>query len=186
MSTSQFTKPAEQSMLKAVEFLQDKLDHIRAGKANPSLLDDLMVEAYGAPMPLNQVATVTVPDARTLAITPWDKKLIKDIEKGILDSSLGITPTNNGEMIRIAMPPLTEERRKELVKQCKAESEEAKISIRNARRDAIDAAKKAVKAEDLPEDTIKQTENDAQKLHDKYIARVEEALAAKEKEIMTI
>ena len=128
-------------MLKAVEFLQDKLDHIRAGKANPSLLDDIMVEAYGAPMPLNQVATVTVPDARTLAITPWDKK---------------------------------------------AESEEAKISIRNARRDAIDAAKKAVKAEDLPEDTIKQTENDAQKLHDKYIARVEEALAAKEKEIMTI
>ena len=186
MSTSQFTKPAEQSMLKAVEFLQDKLDRIRAGKANPVLLDDITVEAYGAPMPLNQVATVTVPDARTLAITPWDKKLIKDIEKGILDSNLGITPTNNGEMIRIAMPPLTEERRKELVKQCKAESEEAKISIRNARRDAIDAAKKAVKAEDLPEDTIKQTENDAQKLHDKYIGRVEEALAAKEKEIMTI
>lgn len=173
-------------MLKAVEFLQDKLDHIRAGKANPSLLDDITVEAYGAPMPLNQVATVTVPDARTLAITPWDKKLIKDIEKGILDSNLGITPTNNGEMIRIAMPPLTEERRKELVKQCKAESEEAKISIRNARRDAIDAAKKTVKAEDLPEDTIKQTEGDAQKLHDKYIARVEEVLATKEKEIMTI
>ena len=109
-------------MLKAVEFLQDKLDHIRAGKANPVLLDDITVEAYGAPMPLNQVATVTVPDARTLAITPWDKKLIKDIEKGILDSNLGITPTNNGEMIRIAMPPLTEERRKELVKQCKAET----------------------------------------------------------------
>ena len=173
-------------MLKAVEFLQDKLDHIRAGKANPSLLDDITVEAYGAPMPLNQVATVTVPDARTLAITPWDKKLIKDIEKGILDSNLGITPTNNGEMIRIAMPPLTEERRKELVKQCKAESEEAKISIRNARRDAIDAAKKALKAEDLSEDVVKQTENEAQKLHDKYIARVEEVLAAKEKEIMTI
>lgn len=139
-------------MLKAVEFLQDKLDHIRAGKANPSLLDDITVEAYGGTMPLNQVASVTVPDARTIAITPWDKKLIKDIEKGIIDSSLGIMPTNNGEMIRIAMPPLTEERRKELVKQCKAESEEAKISIRNARRDAIDAAKKAVKAEDLPEE----------------------------------
>ena len=173
-------------MLKAVEFLQDKLDRIRAGKANPVLLDGITVEAYGAPMPLNQVATVTVPDARTLAITPWDKKLIKDIEKGILDSNLGITPTNNGEMIRIAMPPLTEERRKELVKQCKAESEEAKISIRNARRDAIDAAKKALKAEDLSEDVVKQTENEAQKLHDKYIGRVEEALAAKEKEIMTI
>ena len=129
---------------------------------------------------------MTVPDARTLAITPWDKKLIKDIEKGILDSNLGITPTNNGEMIRIAMPPLTEERRKELVKQSKAESEEAKISIRNARRDAIDAAKKALKAEDLSEDVVKQTENEAQKLHDKYIARVEEVLAAKEKEIMTI
>ena len=147
-------------MLKAVEFLQDKLDRIRAGKANPVLLDDITVEAYGAPMPLNQVATVTVPDARTLAITPWDKKLIKDIEKGILDSNLGITPTNNGEMIRIAMPPLTEERRKELVK--------------------------ALKAEDLSEDVVKQTENEAQKLHDKYIARVEEVLAAKEKEIMTI
>ena len=173
-------------MLKAVEFLQDKLDRIRAGKANPVLLDDITVEAYEAPMPLNQVATVTVPDARTLAITPWDKKLIKDIEKGILDSNLGITPTNNGEMIRIAMPPLTEERRKELVKQSKAESEEAKISIRNARRDAIDAAKKALKAEDLSEDVVKQTENEAQKLHDKYIARVEEVLAAKEKEIMTI
>lgn len=173
-------------MLKAIEYLQDKLDHIRAGKANPSLLDDITVSAYGAMMPLNQVASVTVPDARTLAITPWDKKLLKDIEKGIIDSNLGIMPTNNGEVIRICMPPLTEERRKDLVKQAKAESEEAKISIRNARREAIDAAKKAVKAEDLPEDTIKQTEGDAQKLHDKYIARVEEVLADKEKEIMTI
>ena len=186
MSTNYFTGPAEQSMIKAIEYLQDKLDHIRAGKANPTLLDGITVEAYGAPMPLNQVASVTVPDARTLAITPWDKKLIKDIEKAIIDSSRGIMPDNNGEIIRICMPPLTEERRKDLVKQSKAESEEAKISIRNARRDAIDAAKKAVKAEDLSEDLVKQTESEAQKLHDKYIARVEEVLEAKEKEIMTI
>lgn len=186
MSTSQYTKPAEQSMQKTVEYLQDKLAHIRAGKADTRLLDDILVNAYGAMMPLNQVASVTVPDARTIAITPWDKKVIRDIEKAIIDSPLGITPDNNGEIIRICMPPLTEERRRDLVKQTKAESEEAKISVRNARREAIDAAKKATKAEDLPEDIVKQVESDIQKIHDKYIARIEEVFADKEKEIMTV
>lgn len=173
-------------MLKAVEFLQDKLDRIRAGKANPVLLDDITVEAYGAPMPLNQVATVTVPDARTLAITPWDKKLIKDIEKGILDSNLGITPTNNGEMIRIAMPPLTEERRKELVKQIRKYNEGGKVAIRNIRRDALEAFKKMQKASEITEDELKLAEKDLQKMTDDHCKELDKLLDTKEKELMSV
>ena len=173
-------------MLKAVEFLQDKLDHIRAGKANPSLLDDITVEAYGAPMPLNQVATVTVPDARTLAITPWDKKLIKDIEKGILDSNLGITPTNNGEMIRIAMPPLTEERRKELVKQIAKYAEGGKVAIRNIRRDAMEKFKAMKKKSEITEDDLKECEETMQKMTDKRCKEIDELTAKKEAELMAV
>jgi ribosome recycling factor len=141
---------------------------------------------YGAPVPLTNVATITVPDARTIMITPWEKKIIRDIEKGILDSEVGITPENNGEVIRLGIPPLTEERRKQLAKQCKQEAESAKVSVRNARREAIELLKKSIKAEGTPEDVEKDAEAEVQKVHDKYIKKVDELYAAKEKEIMTV
>ena len=136
--------------------------------------------------PLTNVATVTVPDARTIMITPWEKKIIKDIEKGIMDSEVGITPENNGEVIRLGIPPLTEERRRLLAKQSKQEAETAKISIRNARRDAIEQLKKSIKTDGTPEDVEKDAEAEVQKVHDKYIKKVDELYAAKEKEIMTV
>ena len=166
--------------------MDEQLAHIRAGKANPKILDSVRVMYYGAPVPLSNVATVTVPDARTIMITPWEKKIIKDIEKGIMDSDVGITPENNGEVIRLGIPPLTEERRRQLAKQSKQEAETAKISIRNARRDAIEQLKKSIKAEGTPEDVEKDAEADVQKIHDKYIKKVDELYAAKEKEIMTV
>ena len=141
---------------------------------------------YGAPVPLTNVATVTVPDARTIMITPWEKKIIKDIEKGIMDSEVGITPENYGEVIRLGIPPLTEERRRLLAKQSKQEAETAKISIRNARRDAIEQLKKSIKTDGTPEDVEKDAEAEVQKVHDKYIKKVDELYAAKEKEIMTV
>ena len=135
---------------------------------------------------MTNVATVTVPDARTIMITPWEKKIIKDIEKGIMDSEVGITPENNGEVIRLGIPPLTEERRRLLAKQSKQEAETAKISIRNARRDAIEQLKKSIKTDGTPEDVEKDAEAEVQKVHDKYIKKVDELYAAKEKEIMTV
>ncbi len=182
----QYQQQAETGMQNAIEYLDEKLAHIRAGKANPKILDDIMVSYYGTMTPLNQVGTVTVPDARTIVITPWEKKIIKDIEKAIIDSPLGIMPENNGDLIRIGIPPLTEERRKVLVKQVKGEVEEAKISVRNARRDAIDGVKKSVKADGTPEDVAKDAEAAIQKLHDKYISRCDELFTAKEKEILTV
>ena len=155
----------------AIEYLDEQLSHIRAGKANPKILDCVKVMYYGAPVPLTNVATVTVPDARTIMITPWEKKIIRDIEKGILDSELGITPENNGEVIRLGIPPLTEERRRQLVKQCKQEAENAKISVRNARRDAIEALKKSIKSDGVPEDVEKDAEAEVQKIHDKFIKK---------------
>ena len=181
----QYVKAAEEKMTFAIEYLDEQLSHIRAGKANPKILDCVRVMYYGAPVPLTNVATVTVPDARTIMITPWEKKIIKDIEKGIMDSDVGITPENNGEMIRIGIPPLTEERRKQLAKQCKGEGETAKVSVRNARRDGIDALKKAVK-DGLAEDEQKNAEAKLQKIHDKYIKQIEDMLADKDKEIMTV
>ena len=154
--------------------------------ANPKILDCVRVMYYGAPVPLTNVATVTVPDARTIMITPWEKKIIKDIEKGIMDSEVGITPENNGEVIRLGIPPLTEERRRLLAKQSKQEAETAKISIRNARRDAIEQLKKSIKTDGTPEDVEKDAEAEVQKVHDKYIKKVDELYAAKEKEIMTV
>jgi ribosome recycling factor len=141
---------------------------------------------YGAPVPLSNVATVTVPDAKTIMITPWEKKIIKDIEKGILDSEVGITPENNGEVIRLGIPPLTEDRRRQLVKQCKQEAENAKISVRNARRDAIEALKKSIKTDNVPEDVEKDAETEVQKIHDKFIKKIDELYAYKEKEVMTV
>ncbi len=176
---------AEELMEMAAIHLDDALSHIRAGKANARILDPVRVEYYGTMTPLSGVSTISTPDARTIVIQPWEKKMIKEIEKAILNSEVGITPDNNGEVIRLSIPPLTEERRKQLVKQSKQEVETAKVSIRNARRDCIDALKKAVK-DGLPEDAQKDAENDVQKIHDKFIKRLDDIYALKEKEIMTV
>ena len=176
---------AEEMMQMSIMHLEDEYSHIRAGKANVHLLDCVRVHSYGSEMPINNVATITTPDLRTIAIKPWDKNMIAPIEKAIIDSPVGIMPTNNGEVIIIAIPPLTGERRKDLVKQCSHELETAKISIRNARRDGIDTLKKSVK-DGTPEDVAKDGEESLQKIHDKYIKKAEEIFAAKEKEIMTV
>ena len=176
---------AEELMKSAVMYLDDALARIRAGKASARILDVVRVEYYGQMSPLANVATITTPDARTIQIQPWEKKMIAEIERAIINSNVGLAPSNNGESIRLMIPPLTEERRKELAKQCKGETEQAKVSIRNARRDAIDLLKKQLK-EGLPEDAEKDAENDVQKLHDKYVKQVDEIYAKKEKEIMTV
>jgi len=176
---------ADDSMKHAEAHLEESLVHIRAGKANVRILDAVRVNYYGSSVPISNVATITTPDARTIAIMPWEKSMIKEIEKGIINSEVGIMPDNNGEMIRLTIPPLTEDRRKTLAKQVRTEGEDAKISIRNARRDAIEAIKKLVK-EGLAEDVGKDAETDAQKMHDKHIKHIEDILAAKEKEIMTV
>jgi ribosome recycling factor len=174
---------AEEKMQMAEMYLDEQLSRIRAGKANVHILDGIRVDSYGSMVPLNQVAAITTPDARS--IKPWDKTMFRIIEKAIMDSEVGITPENNGEIIRLGIPPLTEERRKQLAKQCSKEGETAKISVRNARRDGIDMLKKAQK-EGLPEDAQKDAEAKLQKIHDKYIKKIEDILAAKEKEIMTV
>ncbi|MCQ2198595.1 MAG: ribosome recycling factor [Paludibacteraceae bacterium] len=180
-----FYKAAEDKMEKALLHLDDTFAHIRAGKANVRILDPVRVEVYGQLSPLSAAANINTPDARTIVIKPWDKNLIGAIEKAIMASEVGITPENNGEVIRLSIPPLTEERRKQLAKQAKAEAEDAKIAVRNARRDAIDGLKKEIK-NGLAEDAEKDAENDIQKLHDKFIKMIDEAYAAKEKEIMTV
>ena len=176
---------AEERMEEAVMYLEDALSHIRAGKANVKLLDNIRVDNYGAMVPINQCAAVNTPDARTIAIKPWDKSMFKVIEKAIINSDLGIMPENNGEIIRINIPPLTEERRRQLVKQCGKEEEQAKVSVRNGRRDIIDRLKKAIK-DGLAEDAEKDAEDKLQKLHDKYIKKIDALFDAKEKEIMTV
>lgn len=180
-----YLSEAEEMMEMAILHIEDELGHIRAGKADLRLIDSIRVDSYGSMVPINNVAGVSTPDARTIAIRPWDKSMVKVIEKAIIDSPLGIMPQNNGEIIRIIIPPLTEERRKQLVKQCSKEVETAKISIRNARRDCIEALKRAVK-EGMPEDVEKDGEAQVQKLHDKYIRQASEVFVAKEKEIMTV
>ena len=185
VDTKQFVKAAEEKMIFAIEYLDDQLSHIRAGKANPKILDGVRVPYYGSLVPLTNVASVNTPDAKTIVITPWEKPLIKEIEKAIMNSEVGITPENNGEIIRLGIPPLTEERRRQLAKQSKQEAETAKISVRNARRDAIDALKKAIK-EGLPEEVEKDAEAEVQKIHDRYIKKIDDLYAAKEKEIMTV
>lgn len=176
---------AQEAMSMAVEYLEDALAHIRAGKADVRLLDGIKVNSYGAMQPIQNCASVTTPDARSITIKPWDKNMFRVIEKAIIDSSLGIMPENNGEVIRLGIPPLTEERRVQLTKQCKNEAENAKMSIRNARRDGIDDLKKSVK-EGLSEDFQKDGEEELKKLHDKYVKQVDELLAVKNKEIMTV
>lgn len=176
---------AEEKMKMTIEFLQETFSRIRAGRANTHILDGIRVDYYGSTVPLSNVATITTPDARTILVQPWEKQMLKVVEKAIMDSDVGITPENNGEYIRLGIPPLTEERRKQLVKQTKQEAEEAKISIRTARREGMDEVKKAVKA-GMPEDAGKTLEDDLQKIHDKFIKHVDELFAEKEKEILTV
>ena len=176
---------AEERMEMAAMYLEEELNRIRAGRANVAILDGVRVESYGSRVPLNQVATVNCPDARTIAIKPWDKKQIRDIEKAIMDSDVGITPENNGEIIRLAIPQPTEERRRDLVKQCNKIAEKAKVEVRNVRGDIKEKLKKAIK-DGLSEDLEKDAENDLQKLHDKYIKKLDELIEAKNKEIMTV
>ena len=176
---------AEERMEMAAMYLDEQLQRIRAGRANVAILDGVRVSSYGSMVPLNQVASVTVPDPRTIAIKPWDKKAIRDIEKAIMDSDVGITPENNGEVIRLNLPQPTEERRRDLVKQSNKIGERTKVEVRNARADIKDKLKKAIK-EGLSEDLEKDAEADLQKIHDKYIKRIDALLAEKEKEIMTV
>ena len=166
-------------------FLEEELNRIRAGRANVAILDGVRVDSYGSKVPLNQVANVSVPDPRTIAIKPWDRKEIRAIEKAIMDSDVGITPENNGEVIRLNIPIPTEERRRDLAKQCAKIAEKAKVEVRNVRGDIKDKLKKAIK-DGLSEDNEKDAEAELQKIHDKYIKKIDDLLAAKNKEIMTV
>ena len=186
MEVSQIKKDTESMMQEALNYLDDTLSHIRAGKANVHILDTIKVDYYGTPTPLSNVATLTTPDARTIQIQPWEKSLLSLIERTIINSNLGLAPNNNGEVIRLILPPLTEERRKEIVKQCGAEVENAKVSIRNARREAIEILKNEKKNNNISEDVQKNTEEEIQKVHDKYVKLVDEVYAKKEKDIMTV
>jgi ribosome recycling factor len=176
---------AEESMKKAIDHLEVELTKIRAGKASPQMLEGIMVDYYGANTPLNQVGNVSVVDARTLTIQPWEKNMLQPIERAIIAANLGVNPQNDGVIIRLYLPPLTEERRRELVKKCQGEGEHCRVSVRNIRRDAIESIKKAQK-NGLSEDAAKDAEADIQSLTNKYIALVEKHLEAKEKEIMAI
>ena len=178
-------KKSEARMEMAAMFLEDELNRIRAGRANVAILDGVKVESYGSKVPLNQVANVSVPDPRTIAIRPWDKKQIRDIEKAIMDSDVGITPENNGEIIRLNIPIPTEERRRDLTKQCNKIAEKAKVEVRNVRADIKEKLKKAIK-DGLSEDNEKDAELELQKIHDKYIKKIDDLIAAKNKEIMTV
>ena len=178
-------KKSEERMEMAALFLEEELNRIRAGRANVAILDGVRVDSYGSKVPLNQVANVMVTDPRTITIKPWDRKEIRNIEKAIMDSDVGITPENNGEVIRLNIPIPTEERRRDLTKQCNKIAEKAKVEIRNVRADIKDKLKKAIK-DGLSEDNEKDAEQELQKIHDKYIKKIDELIAAKNKEIMTV
>ena len=177
---------ADSKMKDSLNFLEEDLKGYRLGKASPSIFNGVMVNYYGTMTPLAQVSSIAAPDAKTLTVQPWERNLIPVIEKAILDANIGLTPSNNGEIIRCTVPALTEERRKELVKKAKVAGENAKIVIRNARRDAVDALKKAQKNEGLSEDTEKEAEAEVQKVTDKNVNAVDEVVSAKEKEILTV
>lgn len=176
----------EEKMQKSLTNLEGEYTAIRAGRANPRILDRIQVDYYGAPSPLQSVANISVPEARMIQIQPWDASLIKDIEKAILSSDLGLTPANDGKVIRLVFPELTEERRKELAKEVKKKGEEAKVAIRNIRRDANDFVKKEAKANAFSEDEQKQSEDDIQKLTDQYVAKIDKAIESKSNEVMTV
>jgi ribosome recycling factor len=176
---------AKESMQKAINHLEQELTKIRAGKASPTMLDGINVDYYGSPTPINQVANISVLDAKTISIQPWEKNMLSAIDRAIMQANIGITPQNDGNQIRLFLPPLTEERRKELFKKASAEGEHSKVAIRNIRRDAIEQIKKLQK-EGLSEDAAKDAEADIQNLTDKYTALVDKHLEAKEKEMMTV
>lgn len=178
-------KPYEDKMQKAYDYLESDLAAIRAGRANPHVLDKIRVNYYGTPTPIQQVGNITVPEPRVIQIAPWEKTLIKEIEKAIMMSDVGITPSNDGSLIRLVFPELTEERRKELVKDVKKRGEESKVAVRNARRDGNDALKKLAKS-DVSEDEIKELEEVLQKLTDKYIKDLDKLVEEKSKEILTV
>ena len=179
-------KDFERRMNKALDHLNEEFGAVRAGRANPKVLDRITVSYYGSETPLNGVATISTPDARTLVIQPWDTKLLKDIQKAIQISDLGINPQNDGRVIRLTFPQLTEDRRKDLVKQVKKYAEESKVAMRNIRRDGMDYVKKLKKASEITEDDQKKAEKDLQELLDKMIKKADAALAAKEKELMSL
>lgn len=179
-------KNIEERMNKTISVYEEKLSEVRAGRANPAILNKVKIDYYGTPTPINQVAGVSVPEARLIVIQPWDVSVLKDIEKAILASDIGINPNNDGKVIRLAFPELTEERRKELVKDIKKMAEEAKVAVRAVRRDGIDEAKTKQKNSEITEDKLKNAENDIQKLTDKKIEEVDKILENKEKEIMSV
>ncbi|MBQ6576962.1 MAG: ribosome recycling factor [Bacteroidales bacterium] len=185
-NAKQIINKSEEKMQDAIDFLEEDLKTYRVGKANPSIFNNVVVDYYGSPTPLNQVASITTPDAKTITIQPWERNLIGKIEKAILDANLGLTPSNNGEVIRCVVPALTEERRKDLIKKAKAAGENAKVVIRNARRDAVDQLKKAQKASEITEDAQKEGEEEVQKVTDKKVKAVDGIISAKEKEILTV
>ena len=179
-------KPFEDKMTKTMEVLKEEYASVRAGRANPHLLDKLRVDYYGTPSPIQSVANISVPEARVIQIQPWESKMIKEIEKAILASDIGITPGNDGKIIRLVFPELTEDRRKELVKDIKKKAEAAKVAVRNVRRDANDAIKKAAKASEISEDEQKQIEDEIQKMTDKFVTEIDKSTDAKTTEIMTV
>ncbi len=179
-------KEYDQKMTKTIEHLSSDLNTIRAGRANPHVLDKIKVDYYGTPTPIQQVGNVAIPEARIIQIQPWDKSMLKEIEKAIQTSDLGINPTNDGNVIRLVFPELTEERRKDLVKEVKKKGEADKVAIRNIRRDGNDAFKKLGKSDDISEDEIKQLEEELQKLTDKYIKQVDQMVDEKSKDILTV
>jgi ribosome recycling factor len=183
--TAKIIAQTEEGMQKAINHLEVELVKVRAGKANPNMLDGIVVDYYGNPTPINQIGNISVLDARTLSIQPWEKNMLQPIERSIMASNIGITPQNDGANIRLYLPPLTEERRKELVKKANAEGEHSKVAIRNIRRDGIEAIKKLQK-EGLSEDAGKDAEKEVQTITDKYISLIEKHLDSKEKEIMAV
>jgi len=176
----------EERMNKTISVLQENFSEVRAGRANPAILNKIMIDYYGVPTPLNQVAGISVPEARLIVIQPWDASILKEIEKEILKADIGINPNNDGKVIRLMFPELNEERRKEIVKDIKKMAEEAKVAIRSIRRDGIDEAKTMQKNSEMTEDELKQAENEIQKLTDKNIEEIDRILEIKEKEIMSI
>jgi ribosome recycling factor len=176
----------EEKMKKAVSVLEEELGNVRAGRANPKILDKVLVDYYSVPTPINQVANIMVPEARMIAIQPWDASLLKEIEKAIQKAEIGINPNNDGKVIRLVFPELTEERRKELVKDIKKMAEDSKIALRNIRRDGIEEYKAKQKASEITEDDLHSAEEDIQKLTDKYVGQVETVIDNKEKEIMSL
>ncbi len=179
-------KHIEEKMNKTISVLQENFSEVRAGRANPAILNKVRIDYYGTPTPINQVAGISVPEARLIVIQPWDASLLKEIEKEILKAEIGINPNNDGKVIRLAFPELNEERRKEIVKDIKKMAEESKVSIRSVRREGIDEAKKAQKDSEITEDELKSAEDQIQKITDAKIAEIDKVLAEKEKEVMSV